>query len=136
MLSQTAEYALRAMVYLAEDGDDRITTQRIAEKAKIPAGYLAKVMQNLARAGLVNAQRGLGGGISLARPAEEISILEILDAVDPIERITACPIDHPGHQDALCPLHRKLDETMAEIRSTFAAARLSEMLGDGTFRQD
>ena len=57
MITQTAEYALRAMVYLADQEEPR-TTNAIAEKTQVPAGYLAKVMQVLSKAGLVHAQRG------------------------------------------------------------------------------
>ena len=66
MISQTAEYALRAIVYLADQGGVARTTSEIAETTQVPAGYLAKVMQSLCRAGLVKSQRGLNGGFKLA----------------------------------------------------------------------
>ena len=62
MISQTAEYALRAVVFLSMNVDAAFTTQQIAVATKVPAAYLSKVMQSLVRAGLVRSQRGLGGG--------------------------------------------------------------------------
>ncbi|MEZ4537577.1 MAG: Rrf2 family transcriptional regulator [Cyanobacteriota/Melainabacteria group bacterium] len=83
MISQTAEYALRAMVFLAMNQDNAQVTERIAGGTKVPASYLSKVLQSLSRAGLVKSQRGLGGGFSLAKAPESTTILEIINAVDP-----------------------------------------------------
>ncbi|NUQ01687.1 MAG: Rrf2 family transcriptional regulator, partial [Armatimonadetes bacterium] len=93
MISQTAEYALRAIVCLAAQPEGRLTTPQIAGATRVPAGYLSKVLQLLGRAGLVRSQRGLGGGFVLARPAELISVLDVVNAVDPIQRITGCPLE-------------------------------------------
>lgn len=133
MISQTAEYALRAAVFLAEHGEHRWTTQQIAELTQVPAGYLAKVMQNLARAGLVESQRGVHGGFNLLRSPEEISILEVLEAVDPPQRIRECPLHLKSHKDRLCPLHERLDETMAMIEDAFRRSTLAELLVRPTF---
>ena len=92
MFSQTAEYALRAVVALADGGGKPLTTQQIAGMTKVPANYLAKVLQSLGRAGIVSSQRGLGGGSVLARPAAEISVYEVIEAVDSIQRIRTCPL--------------------------------------------
>jgi Rrf2 family transcriptional regulator, nitric oxide-sensitive transcriptional repressor len=92
----------------------------------VPAGYLAKVLQILGRAGLVTAQRGLGGGFSLARDAAEITALDVVEAVDPLARITACPLGIASHGGRLCPLHRRLD---AVIESTIRA------LGESTIAE-
>ena len=127
MLSQTAEYALRAMVHLAvQDGTPR-TTLDIAEGTKVPAGYLSKVMQALARAELVVSQRGLGGGFTLSRPPDQISALEVINAVDPIRRINRCPLGLDEHREQLCPLHRRIDNTIAAVEHAFRASTLEEM---------
>jgi Rrf2 family protein len=80
MFSNTQEYALRAMAQLASG---QSTTAAIAKAAKVPPAYLAKIMQDLRRAGLIKAQRGAAGGIWLAKPAKKITLLDVLDAVDP-----------------------------------------------------
>ncbi|MGH7140821.1 MAG: RrF2 family transcriptional regulator, partial [Pirellulales bacterium] len=92
MISQTAEYALRAIVYLADQSETPQTTQQIAEVTRVPAGYLAKVMQGLSRAGLVRAQRGLHGGFTLAVSAKKLTVLDVVRAVDPLRRIEHCPL--------------------------------------------
>jgi Rrf2 family protein len=133
MISQTAEYALRAVVFLAENGKARWTAQRIAEATKVPPGYLAKVMQNLARAEVVNSQRGVHGGFSLRKSPEEVTVLEVIEAVDPIPRIRSCPLGLEAHRDRLCPLHRRLDEATAIMEESFRRSTLAEMLGRQTF---
>lgn len=133
MISQTAEYALRSAVFLAEHPEGRWTTQQIAELTQVPAGYLAKVMQNLARVGLVTSQRGVHGGFRLARSPETISILEVIEAVDPLKRIRECPLHLESHKDRLCPLHERLDQTMAMIEDAFRRSNLAELLVRPTF---
>src|SRR5688500_18425259 len=87
MISQTAEYALRAIVFLARRPGGAHNVEEIAGATKSPADYLSKILRQLARAGFVRGQRGLNGGFSLARPAHEISVLDVVHAVDPSRRI-------------------------------------------------
>ena len=128
MLSQTAEYALRAVLCLARHHGDPLTTGTIAEEMKVPASYLSKVLQSLGRARLVRSQRGIGGGFVLMQEPEEITILDVMDAVDPINRIESCPLDLEEHCEKLCPLHRRLDAAIAEVRSAFGSTKLSEII--------
>lgn len=83
MITQTAEYALRAMVCLAEAGDEPQTTESIAERARAPFGYLVKIMSSLCRQGLVLGRRGRHGGFTLARPATAINMYDIMAAASP-----------------------------------------------------
>lgn len=129
MISQTAEYALRAIVFLAERNTEPHTIQQIADTTKIPQGYLAKVMQELARRGLVNSQRGLGGGFTLAKSPESLTIYEIVDAVDPIVRIHKCPLDKPNHANGLCPLHKRIDDAAELIEQSFRNTTVADMVG-------
>ena len=135
MFSQTAEYALRAVAYLAEEGEPR-TVAQIAAATKVPPSYLSKVMQSLARAGLVISQRGLHGGFHLARPTDQLCIYDIVQAVDPIQRITKCPLDLPQHSKNLCRLHQRMDDTLAQVELVFRQTTFAEVLetpifGDG-----
>src|SRR6059058_5380797 len=106
MFSQTVEYALRAVVHLADRAPEPRTTEQIAEATRVPKAYLAKVLQGLVRAGIVRSRRGLHGGVSLARPAAELTILEVVNAVEPIARIRECPLGLTAHGIRLCPLHK------------------------------
>lgn len=128
MISQTAEYALRAVVFLAKNRDMAYTGDQIAKVTQVPAPYLSKVLQPLIKARLVQSQRGLGGGFTLAKAPETITILQVINAVDPIERIETCPLGLDEHSDTLCPLHKRLDDAVALIEDAFAKTTISELL--------
>jgi Rrf2 family protein len=130
MLSQTVEYSLRAIVWLADHADDPQTTQQIAAATLVPAGSLSKVMQSLGRGGLVTAQRGKRGGFLLAKPAGEVSVLEVINTVEPIQRIRECPLGIAAHGSHLCPLHRRLDAAMAMIEKAFRETSIAEVLAE------
>lgn len=132
MISQTVEYALRAVVYLADQGDAARTVQQIAAVTKVPAAYLSKVLQGLSRAELVHAQRGLHGGYTLARPAAGLSIWEVVQAVEPLKRIRECPLDLQAHRTRLCPLHKKLDDALALIEKAFKETTIADILAEPT----
>jgi Rrf2 family protein len=128
VISQTAEYALRSVVYLGSQVGQPVTTQRIAAATQVPAGYLSKVLQALGRAGLVDAQRGLKGGYALARPLDELTVLDVINAVDPLERITRCPLGLAAHGGHLCALHRRLDQAIATVESLYGQTTIEQLL--------
>ncbi|MCG3181794.1 MAG: HTH-type transcriptional repressor NsrR [Phycisphaerae bacterium] len=132
MISQTAEYALRAIVCLADHPDGFLTTSQVAKRTKVPAGYLSKVLQSLGRAGLVRSTRGIGGGFVLGRPATEISVLNTVNAVDPIKRIHSCPLGLDSHGAHLCALHRRLDDAAESVEQAFAESTIAELLAKPT----
>jgi Rrf2 family protein len=94
----------------------------------IPFDYVSKVMQCLARAGLVEAQRGKLGGFRLARAGARITLLDVINAVDPIRRITRCPLRLEQHRRVLCPLHRKLDQALSAIEREFRQTSISDLI--------
>jgi len=130
MFSQTVEYALRAVVQLAYLAPEPAKTAELAEITKVPPAYLAKVLQSLVKAGIVVSQRGIGGGVSLAHSASELTILDIVTAVDPIRRIKSCPLELATHGTRLCPLHRRMDAALAEVENAFRQTTLEEVLAD------
>ena len=130
MISQTAEYALRAMVDLAYHFGTARKTREIAAGTKVPRGYLAKILQDLARAGLVLSQRGLHGGFALARAPDRLTVYDVLQAVDPVRRIRSCPLHIAAHANRLCPLHQKLDDAMAQIEAAFTACTIADITAD------
>jgi Rrf2 family protein len=127
MLSKTAEYALRVAVCLAQSPDDCASADQLAEVTKIPRRYLHKVVQDLVRGGLVRSQPGPGGGYSIARTPKRITILDVVNAVAPLERIRHCPLGLSSHTQ-LCPLHRELDRVYAETQKAFARVTLDRLL--------
>jgi Rrf2 family protein len=132
MISQTVEYALRAMVHLADYSPEARTTDQIAVATRTPKPYLSKVLQLLARAGLVRSQRGLGGGVALIADPQDVTILQVVNAVDPIGRIHQCPLGIASHGKRLCPLHRRLDNALEEMERAFGDTTLAEVLADPT----
>ncbi len=128
MISPTAEYALRAVVAIAQGGGEPVVTPTIVEMTKVPAGYLPKVLQTLRRAGIVRAKRGLGGGFNLVRASDLLSVLDVVNAVDPIKRIERCPLDIDTHDSTLCPLHKKLDEAAEMMEKSFASTTIAQLL--------
>lgn len=130
MLSQTVEYALRAAVQLASIAPGACTTAELAVVTQVPPAYLAKVLQSLVRAGIVASLRGASGGVALAQPAGKLTILDIVDATDPIRRIKSCPLDLVTHGKKLCPLHRRLDAALAQVEHAFRSTTLAEVMGD------
>jgi Rrf2 family protein len=130
MFSQTVEYALRAIVCLAQNAEHSLTTQQVSAMTRVPGSYLSKVLQLLGRAGLIQATRGIGGGYTLRRPPAEISILEVVNAIDPIRRITRCPLNLSTHGTHLCPLHRRLDNALAAVQDVFEHTTIADVLAE------
>ena len=130
MFSQTVEYALRAVVHLAAQSPEPQTTGQIAHKTLVPKAYLSKVLQALGRAGIVHSQRGVGGGIALVRTPKELTILEVVNAVEPIQRIRTCPLGLKTHGARLCPLHKRMDAALATVEDAFRRSTLAEVLAE------
>ncbi len=132
MISQTAEYALRAIAHIALNPTIPQTSQQVAAATLVPLPYLSKVLQSLGRAGIISAQRGLHGGFMLKKSAEEITVFEIIQAVDPLRRIKTCPLGITSHGENLCPLHRRLDNAMEQVESSFRETTIAEILNEPT----
>jgi Rrf2 family transcriptional regulator, nitric oxide-sensitive transcriptional repressor len=132
VFSQTVEYALRAVVHLASRSPEAQTTDQIAAATLVPRAYLSKVIQGLARGCIVESQRGLGGGVSLAIAPDQLTILQVVNAVEPIERIRTCPLGLAAHGVHLCPLHRRMDNALALVEEAFGSTTLAEVLAEPT----
>jgi Rrf2 family protein len=127
MLSKTAEYALRAAVWLAQQPGEPASADQLAEVTKVPRRYLHKVLQDLVRGALLRSQPGPGGGYSLAKPPEKITILDVVNATAPLERIKHCPLGLPSHT-RLCPLHKELDRVYASAEVAFSRVTLAQLM--------
>lgn len=117
-------------MFLANEDPEPRTTDQIALATKVPKAYLSKVLQSLSRAGLVRSQRGIGGGMSLARTPSTMTLLEVVNAVEPIQRILTCPLGIDSHGVDLCPLHRRLDSALAAMESSFGTTTLTDVLSE------
>lgn len=130
--SQSAEYALRAVVWLAQNPGTPQTTHQLAEGTKVSVNYLPKVLQPLGRAEIVTSQRGINGGYSLDRDPEGLSVLEVVECVDPIPRINSCPLKLGSHGTNLCPMHRAMDDALKDLRQRFGDMTIASLLRQAT----
>ncbi|MCA9236504.1 MAG: Rrf2 family transcriptional regulator [Planctomycetales bacterium] len=127
MLPKTAEYALRSVVWLAGEPGRREAAEPLAERTKIPRRYLHKVLQSLVQAELVDSQPGPGGGYALSVSPAKITILDVVTAVAPLERIESCPLGLTSHT-RLCPLHKELDRVYGEIEKAFGRVTVAQLM--------
>ncbi len=128
MLTQTSEYALRAMVYLARQAEGRFAgVKEIAAATGVPANYLAKILQQLARTGVLDSQKGFGGGFRPARKLAEINLLEVVDPLENITKFRQCVLGQRLCNDAVaCPLH----ESWKRISGEYLGALTNTTLQD------
>lgn len=103
----------------------------IALATKINAPYLRKVLNKLRDAELISTQQGTGGGISLTRSPVELTMLDIVGAVDSLKRIESCPLGVPGH-NKLCPLHSEIDRTLARMYELLESKTIAELVAQKT----
>lgn len=128
MFSQTTEYALRAVAFLAERAPALASTKEISAATQTPQAYLSKVLQALIRSGLLVGQRGIGGGVRLNVPLDELTMLDVVNAVEPIERIRGCPLGLAAHRGRLCSTHARLDRALEVMEDVLSASTFAEML--------
>ncbi|MDE3088255.1 MAG: Rrf2 family transcriptional regulator [Chloroflexota bacterium] len=133
MLSRKADYGVRAMLDIAKRPPaTRAIVAEIAERQNIPAFYLAKIMPRLARAGLVRTSLGAGGGIALAAPPEEISLLQIIQAIDGPFALNLCSVNPAScEHHGTCPACETWCQAQTELNQTLAAMRLSDLAARG-----
>ncbi|MEZ6087543.1 MAG: Rrf2 family transcriptional regulator [Pirellulaceae bacterium] len=127
MLPKTADYALRAVASLAGRAGMPASADVVAEQTKVPRRYLNRVLQDLCAAGLVRSRPGPGGGYELSADTETLTILDVVNAVSPLERIKHCPLGLPSHTQ-LCPLHAELDRAYAATEAAFRNVTIAELL--------
>jgi len=123
-ITRQADYATRAIMYLARAGKgERIATSQVAKEQKIPPSFLAKIISQLSVAGLLHTSRGARGGISLAREPEQISLLEVVEAIDGPIQLNMCIEQEGGCMfEENCPLQpvwcSAQEELVAKLRNT------------------
>jgi Rrf2 family protein len=127
-LSKRGDYAVRAMLALADAGGGLLTGPRIARESNIPASFLPQVMGSLVHAGLVHGLQGRTGGYRLALPAEEISLLRIVEAVEGDSRRTSCILrGSPCGVDGLCRVHPAFFAAQDALLSQLERATLGSL---------
>jgi Rrf2 family transcriptional regulator, iron-sulfur cluster assembly transcription factor len=139
-ISRAGEYGVLGLLYLVREASDRtIMIESVSRDEAIPKSFLAKIFQDLVRAGILRSQRGAGGGFGLARPAEQISVLEIIEAIDGRIALQRCLGDEPNCERqegcALCVLFEQAQDRLKEVFAQTSLADLArQQAGRNTHR--
>jgi Rrf2 family protein len=128
MLTNTAEYALRAVLYIAAEGQHSLLrVDTIANALAVPRNYLSKVMHALAREGVLRSTRGPHGGFTLGRPADEITLAQVIDQFDPIE--DRCLLMRRQCSDAdPCVAHHQWRRVAIQLRAFFRTTTVADIV--------
>jgi Rrf2 family protein len=135
-LSRRGDYAVRAAIAIAQlEGGQPVSARRIAERMSIPAGFLAHVLTDLVRAGIVLGVPGRSGGYRLAAPASEIDLLRIVDAVEERGEPARCVLrGGPCRVDGTCAVHDVFFAATTAMRRELASANLADVAAEGLAR--
>ena len=129
VISRATEYAIRALLYVADFPSGQIVSKRdICQTQDITAAFLIKIMQPLRDAGFVKSFRGVAGGFSLAKPAEEISLWDIVCVIEGPMNLNRCLISEGNClRDSVCPVHRVWHKVRADLEQTLSEATLASL---------
>lgn len=126
MITREADYAIRVVLFLAQaekDGRDSVTSAVLSEEMEIPYRFLRKIMSRMAAADLIRSRRGKGGGLALARHASEISLADVIKAMDlPGSCFNLC-LEDPKccNRVTFCPVHKALQQLQGLIDNQLGA---------------
>lgn len=131
MLSDTAEYALRASLYIAQHAtpEHLIRTDQVAEALHVPRNYLSKILHQLAKHGVLVSSRGMQGGFRLAQPVDEVPLARIIEHFDPVVPQRTCILGRPRCSDTNpCPAHGRWKGISQEVRIFFNQTTVGDLL--------
>lgn len=115
-LTRKGEYAIRGIIYLAQQPPGRVSLiSEIAAAAEVPQTFLAKIFQSFAKIGLVTSSRGTGGGFVLARPASDITLREVVEAVEGPILPNRCLLGRPCDRGGTCKVHGIWCEVQSQV---------------------
>ncbi len=131
-ITRQADYAVRAVLHLSRTGDQRTATSVIAEEQRIPPSFLAKIISQLSIAGLLHTSRGARGGVTLARDAKDITLLEVIEAIDGPIKLNECVGDSGTCSfEENCPLRPVWCDAQEELVGRLKGTNFADMLVKG-----
>jgi Rrf2 family protein len=133
MLSNTSKYAIRAVIYLAlySTKANKVGIKKIAEDLDIPTPFLGKILQLLAKKGILDSTKGPHGGFALNRPAIDISLMEIVEIIDGSDSFDQCVIrTETCKPDAPCSLHHKIAPYRNGMRSLLRTESIADLAAE------
>jgi Rrf2 family protein len=133
MITKTGLHAVRAMVALARLPEGAYAgAAGIAREIGAPPNYLSKLLQNLAREGLVRSQKGQGGGFQLTRDPRQISLLDVVQPIEPVSRWSGCVLGHRDcSDDTPCAIHHRWKQVRMAYLRMLAVTSLADLLAKG-----
>lgn len=128
LFTRGADYALRGMVYLARQPNDKLVmASEIAAAEGIPEYFFSKIFQNMAKSGLINSFRGSNGGFALAKSPEKITIRDMIEALEGPLTVSKCATDpETCERSGLCPFHNYWQEAQDSLNSIFSKYTLAD----------
>ena len=132
LLSKSAEYGIRATLYLVSlEQDGYVSISPISQELDISFHFLTKIFQKLTQAGLLQSFRGPRGGVALARPAAQITLMDLVTAIDGPALFTECILGLPGCGERKpCPLHEAWGPERERLRTLFESTSLAALAAD------
>ncbi len=129
-ITRQADYAVRAVIYLSQRAlETPVATAEIAEAQKIPATFLTKIVSQLSAAGILRTTRGAHGGVMLARSANDISLLEIVETIDGPVLLNTCVLDPASCPEGLnCPVQHVWCQAQADLIMTLERTKLGQLV--------
>jgi Rrf2 family transcriptional regulator, iron-sulfur cluster assembly transcription factor len=128
-LTRGGEYGIRGVLYLAQQEEGKVSMlSAIAKTQDVPPRFLAKIFQALAKAGVVRSHRGAKGGFSLAKAAQDITIKDVIEAVEGPIQLNICLVA-PGecNRDSLCPIHTVWEEAQEKMMMVLSRKNFAEL---------
>jgi len=130
IFSRACEYAIQAVLYLARQKNDSfVSIKEIADKTDISFHFLGKILQKLTQQGLLNSYKGPRGGVSLAKPAQKITPLDIVEAIDGLDFCYKCVVGLPEcNEQHPCDLHYKWSQIRQDICDMLSGKSIAELI--------
>ena len=128
-LTRGGEYGIRGVLYLAQQDNGKVSMlSAIAKAQDVPPRFLAKIFQALAKAGVVKSHRGAKGGFSLAKPASEVTVKDVIEAIEGPIYLNVC-LMAPGEcsRDKICPMHRVWEEAQEKMMDVLSRANFADL---------
>jgi len=128
-LTRGGEYGIRGVLYLAKQAEGKVSMlSAIAKDQEVPPRFLAKIFQALAKAGLVKSHRGAKGGFSLAKPAAEISVRDVIEAIEGPLRLNVCLVaEGECQRDQFCPVHSVWGRAQEQMIGVLGQANFGDL---------
>ncbi len=129
-LNRLTDYAIVVLAQMAQDGRSVRTATEVARETAVPLPTVAKLLKTLARHDVIRSQRGAGGGYSLARAPEDISVAQVIDALEGPIALTACVegSDDNCGVESLCPMRGNWNKVNQAVRAALESVTLADMM--------